>query len=358
MDPYFKNDSLLSNDSESSSCAETPLPWLSVMVSANLLSTIVGAFGNILVCIGVRRTSSLHATINYYMVSLAIADLMVTLIVQPLMVAVVLGRLTGIVGCASTLDEAYRALGNFSCAASFMNLCFISLERFLAVLRPFSTYKNAHANTTRFFVFVSISWLTPLIYVALRMSSRKKATSLFSGAIFAIGYVWIISCYAIILVVLRLQAIRETSISVTDQRRRKTQRKITTTMVLIIACFTVMWLPFFYFRLSGNPTLNSGLVYELAITLALCHSSLNPIIYSFRNRKYRKAFKNVLFPGHRDLSQTTRRNTTRQTTRKLSNDVRKFSSAQTLSLSTPMSTPPTERRDFALQETAVQSTNV
>lgn len=358
MDLY-NNDSRLAYSNESESSCETPLPWASVMVVANLLSTVVGGFGNVLVCIGVWRTPSLHSTINYYMVSLAIADLMVTLVVQPLMVAVVLGRFTGIVACASSLDEAYRAIGNFSCAASFMNLCFISLERFLAVLRPFSTYTNTHRNSTRFLVFVSISWLTPLVYVALRMTSSRRATSLFSGAIFGVGYVWMISCYAIILVILRFQASTETAISVTDRSRQKTQRKITTTMVLIIACFTIMWLPFFYFRLSGNPTLNSGLVYELAIAVALCHSSLNPIIYSFRNKKYRKAFKSVLFAGHRDLSsQTTRRNTTWKTDYKLSNDVRKFPSAQTLSLpSTPLSTPPVERRNFVLQET-VQSTNV
>jgi hypothetical protein len=46
--------------------------------------SITGAFGNILVCMTIRRDSALQTKTNYYLFSLAIADLAVCLIVIPL----------------------------------------------------------------------------------------------------------------------------------------------------------------------------------------------------------------------------------------------------------------------------------
>lgn len=334
------NRSLFSN--ESASC-ETPWTWASVMIVANLLSTMVGAIGNSLVCIAVWKTASLRTTINYHMVSLAIADLIVTVIVQPLMIAVIVGKATGDLECSSTLDKVYRTIGNFSCAASFLNLCFISLERLLAILRPFSTYKNTKSKR---FIFVMFAiWLIPFGYAVLRTTTSRKGTSYFSGALFAVGYVWMVSCYAVILVNLHIQAKKPVAITLNEKKQRRTERKITMTMILVIVCFTVMWLPLFYFRLSGNSSLNSGLVYELAITVALCNSALNPIIYSFRNKKYRNAFKSILLNRYRIRSRTTKRTVISRAHGPHSDETRQASSA----LTTASSTPATERRYLTSQ---------
>ena len=286
------------------------LPSLAgLMIAANVISTFVGGIGNSLVCLAVWKTPSLHTKINYYMTSLALADLLVTVVCQPLMLGVVVGRLSGELGCTSTLDTVYRAIGNFSCATSFFLLCCISLERLLAILRPLTTIRSE--NKTRFAVLVSSCWLVALAYSVLRVTVSRRGTSYFSAACFLIGYLWIVSCYVVILVFLAVQAKRLTDMTFNERTKRKNEKKITITMVLVIVCFTVMWLPFFCFRLSSNSTLNSGVIYQLAITMALCNSSLNPIIYSFRNGKYRKAFKAILLNKTRMSRGTTRTTTAR-----------------------------------------------
>lgn len=315
------------------------LPSLaSVMIVANIISTFVGGIGNTLVCLAVWKTPSLHSTINYYMTSLAFADLIVTVLCQPLMVGVIVGRLTGDLDCTSTLDTVYRAIGNFSCATSFFLLCCISLERLLAILRPLTTVRSD--NKTRFAVLVLLSWLVALVYSILRVTVSRKGTSYFSAACFLLGYVWIILCYVVILVFLAVQAKRLTNLTINERTKRKNEKKITITMVLVIACFTVMWLPFFCFRLSSNSSLNSGVVYEFAITMALCNSSFNPIIYSFRNGRYSKAFKAILFKQTRMSRGTTR--TTRTTARWYASRKTSGNALQGSHASEPVTSPPVE----------------
>ena len=300
----WDNMSNFENTSKIDSC-ETPASWASVIIIANILSTIVGGIGNSLVCFAVWRTPSLRSVINYYMATLAVADLIATVLCQPLMVAVIVGRLAGNLQCDGTLDKVYRALGNFSCSASFFLLCCISLERLLAIVRPLNAIRSE--NKKRFLVLVSLSWLVALLYSVLRVTVSRRGTSYFSAASFVLGYIWIISCYVIILVFLAVQGKRQARLTISERVKRKNEKKITMTMVLVIACFTVMWLPFFYFRLSSNTTLNSGIIYELAISMAFCNSSFNPIIYSFRSGKYRKAFKAIVFRKTRVLARDTTR---------------------------------------------------
>ena len=101
--------SLIATTSSSSSNADTDfeyicstetsnftarLPADDVAVELNLWSLLLllfpvaTAFGNALVCISVRTERSLQTVTNYFIVSLAVADLMVALLVMPLAVYV------------------------------------------------------------------------------------------------------------------------------------------------------------------------------------------------------------------------------------------------------------------------------
>jgi len=53
-----------------------------------LLFPLMTVFGNVLVCLSVIRERSLQTATNYFIVSLAIADIMVAVLVMPLAVYV------------------------------------------------------------------------------------------------------------------------------------------------------------------------------------------------------------------------------------------------------------------------------
>jgi len=70
-----------------------------------LLLPVATLFGNALVCLSVCTERGLHTATNYFIVSLAIADIMVAILVMPLAVYVEVGTYSlnyGLNGCSST----------------------------------------------------------------------------------------------------------------------------------------------------------------------------------------------------------------------------------------------------------------
>lgn len=62
-------------------------------------------------------------------------------------------------------------------------------------------------------------------------------------------------------------------------------------VLLIMGCFSICWLPYFgvltYHIVNST---QSHLLYEIAFTLAMANSGMNPIIYAWKNTNFRKAF--------------------------------------------------------------------
>lgn len=68
----------------------TPVKWSAVALGLIVIAT---AFGNILLCVAVLTERSLQNMTNYFLASLAVADLLVAVVVMPLAVVVqVYGR--------------------------------------------------------------------------------------------------------------------------------------------------------------------------------------------------------------------------------------------------------------------------
>ena len=68
-----------------------------------LIFPVVTVFGNVLVCLSVYSEKSLHTVTNYFIVSLAIADIMVAILVMPLAVYVEVGG-----SCHSRTHQSLR----------------------------------------------------------------------------------------------------------------------------------------------------------------------------------------------------------------------------------------------------------
>ena len=275
------------------------LPYSSsiALATINAIFCVLGIIGNSLVLVAVYRTIELRTLSNYYLVALAIADFLTSAVVQPLLIVMVIRESKG--ECDKTLETVFRSVGNFSAAASFLILLFITTERLIAVLKPI-VYRNYHPRR-RFAVFISISVIVPLIYTILRLAVSKRATSYFSAVLFALGYIYIMVSYLIILHHLRSQSKKiKRSTDITPEEKTRTTRHaekvVTSTMALVIGIFTIMWVPFFYYRVS-KPSTNSGEAYNWVRTTAISNSALNFIVYAFRMKRFRSAFKTTISDG-------------------------------------------------------------
>lgn len=111
--------------------------------------------GNLLVICAVVKERYLRTVTNYFIVSLACADLLMGSLVMPL--AVMMEVTGGYWPFDQTLCDFWHALDVLSSTASIMNLCMIALERYWATENPIA-YPNQHSKA-RCFVMVALVWL-------------------------------------------------------------------------------------------------------------------------------------------------------------------------------------------------------
>lgn len=183
-----------SNESHLDDCL-LPVSHIIALIPINILSSVVGTIGNSLVIATVYTNKSLQIIPNFWLASMAVADLMVTALGQPLLVA--FWGLHVNRECNEPVSETFRVVGNMSCSASVLHLCFISIDRCLVIVRPVQS--KAIRTLKRFKLALLIAWIFPVIYGVLRMSVIKKATSYFTVIAAAICYLTIICCYTLII---------------------------------------------------------------------------------------------------------------------------------------------------------------
>lgn len=247
------------------------------MMVVNILSAVVGSVGNVLLICSVSKTLRLQTISNFLLVSMAVADVLVTALAQPLF-SVFLGfQIDG--QCRGTVLQFFRLIANMSCSASVLHLCLISIDRCLIILH--SHHKSIRTKT-RLKLALLVAWALPIIYGVLRLTISKKGTSHFTVIAVGLCYVAIISCYTLIILKVKKH--------ISDQ---SIERRLAATMGIVVVIFTVCWFPLLYLR-SAFAEENFGVAYNWARTLALSNSSMNPWIYCLRIAEFPEAYRRLL----------------------------------------------------------------
>ncbi|XP_052060180.1 dopamine D2-like receptor [Mytilus californianus] len=131
--------------------------WLLALLVFPLLTV----FGNVLVVMSVVRERQLKTATNYFICSLAVADIMVAVVVMPptVYLEVVQSWLL-----SDALCDAWVASDVMACTASILNLTAISVDRFIAVTQPIKYSK--HKNSKRVFVTLALTWVISVAIAA------------------------------------------------------------------------------------------------------------------------------------------------------------------------------------------------
>ncbi|KAJ0176317.1 hypothetical protein K1T71_008491 [Dendrolimus kikuchii] len=111
-------------------------------------------FGNVLVIMSVVRERTLQTVTNYFIVSLAVADLLVAVVVMPFGVYYLVH---GSWGLPAFVCDVYIAMDVTSSTSSIFNLVAISVDRYIAVTQPIKYAK--HKNNRRVWFTIVLVWL-------------------------------------------------------------------------------------------------------------------------------------------------------------------------------------------------------
>ncbi|XP_029471479.1 D(4) dopamine receptor-like isoform X1 [Rhinatrema bivittatum] len=130
--------------------------YLALFFGIPLILVII--LGNVLVCLSVLTERALKTATNYFIVSLAVADLLLAVLVLPLYVY---SEFQGGVWTLNTyLCDTLMTMDVMLCTASIFNLCAISVDRYIAVILPLK-YNRNHFSV-RQLVLIAATWVLSL----------------------------------------------------------------------------------------------------------------------------------------------------------------------------------------------------
>nr|XP_009300354.1 somatostatin receptor type 5-like [Danio rerio] len=286
---------------------------------------VVGLVGNTLVIHIVLRYSQAESVTNIYILNLAIADELFMLGLPFL--AVQNGLLSWPFGSLMCrLVMTVDAINQFT---SIFCLTVMSIDRYLAVVHPLrsSRWRQPRVAKTVNCTIWAISFVVvlPVVVFAGVLQDDgncsivwpepaevwKASFIIYTATVGFFGPLTVIClCYLLIVVKVRSSGRR---VRATSIRRRKSERKITRMVVIVVAVFVFCWLPFYVLNIVNLLVLLPGEfrgLYYFVVVLSYANSCANPILYGFLSDNFKRGFRKALCRSSRrvenqDLQQGT-----------------------------------------------------
>ncbi|XP_058139393.1 adenosine receptor A2b [Dasypus novemcinctus] len=294
-------------------------------VALELAIAALSVAGNVLVCAAVGTSSALQTPTNYFLVSLAAADVAVGLFAIPFAVTISLGFCTDFHSC---LFLACFVL--VPTQSSIFSLLAVAVDRYLAIRVPLR-YKSL-VTGTRARTVIAVLWvlafgigLTPF----LGWNSRHTATNctetwdgttngscclvrcLFENVV-PMSYMVYFNFFGCVLPPLLIMLVIYIKIfmvackqlqrsELMDHSRTTLQREIhaAKSLAMIVGIFALCWLPVHAINCvslfhPAQAKEKPKWAMNMAILLSHANSVVNPIVYAYRNRDFRYTFHKII----------------------------------------------------------------
>ncbi|XP_031573421.1 tyramine receptor 1-like [Actinia tenebrosa] len=244
--------------------------------------------GNSIVCASFYTFHDLRTICNYFIISLSVADILVSLFAMPFWLVVQLN--SNAWNYNPTLKAFWDCMDILCGTASIMNLTAVSFDRQLAITSPFSYPKIL--TRRRAILLICCVWLYATGMACARLIEWPFPSYLHFVATFSffLPLSIMLVMYTRIYLIARYHARRIGKNYANDIKAAKT-------IAVVIGVFTCCWCPFFVvvllYAYNGRGYRMPFQIYNLTKWLEYLNSCLNPIIYTCLNRTYRRAFRKL-----------------------------------------------------------------
>ncbi|XP_056634041.1 octopamine receptor beta-2R [Diorhabda carinulata] len=337
--------------------------WLDDLLLA-LKATIMGSiiiasiFGNLLVIVSVMRHRRLRIITNYYVISLALADMLVAMFAMTFNASV---QIYDEWKFGYFMCDVWNSLDVYFSTSSILHLCCISVDRYYAIVKPLKYPLTMTKNVVAFMILNT--WTSPAIISFLpifkgwyttseqqkrRSENPNKCEFIVNKpyAIISSSISFWIPCTIMIFMYLAIfreatrqerelynrqgaalllhqnntngdmlsnsggssktltqhdinQDLHHTPTKERNVSKMKREHKASRTLGIIMGTFMLCWAPFFIwydtvYLCDSCRDSCPEAVVTVMFWIGYFNSALNPIIYAYFNRDFREAFKNTL----------------------------------------------------------------
>ncbi|XP_066534039.1 trace amine-associated receptor 13c-like [Hoplias malabaricus] len=273
-----------------------------------VLATTVTILGNSVVIVSVAHFKQLHTPTNVLVMSLALVDLLLGVIVMPF------SMIRSVDGCwyyGETFCFLHSSFDMLLTSASVFHLIFIATDRYEAVCHPLQYPTKITIPIA--WLMMALSWVAAAGYSYGLLYSKANVAELdeYISSVSCVGscnllfnalwsvldtvIAFILPCsvmvclYAQIFLVSRKHSrkIETTKIS----QRVKHENKAAKTLGIVVGAFIFCWMPF-YINSLLDPYINFStppVLFEVFVWLCYLNSTINPIIYGLFYPWFRKS---------------------------------------------------------------------
>ncbi|XP_076879063.1 melatonin receptor type 1A-like [Brachyhypopomus gauderio] len=287
-------------------------PWKVTLLSSVLITTIVlDVLGNLLVIVSVFRNRKLRKAGNAFVVSLAVADLVVAIYPYPLVLSAIFhnGWIAGSIHC-----QISGFLMGLSVIGSIFNITGIAINRYCYICHSLNYDRLFSSRNTACYVVLVWSltvlaivpnWFVESLMYDARVYSctfAQSVSSLYTIAVVVVHFLLPIAivtyCYLRIWVLVvhvrrRVKANGRPKVKQHDVRNFLT-------MFVVFVLFAVCWAPlnFIGVAVAVRPALGQSVpewLFTASYFMAYFNSCLNAVIYGALNHNFRKEYKRIVF---------------------------------------------------------------
>ena len=274
---------------------------------------IFGLTGNILVIRIVHKTREMHTITNYLLANLAVSDA-ITLFTIPMMYSAYVENFGRPLENFGKFSCKFAIIGIISMVSSASTLTFIAVERYHAILKPFSS--NLRLNEENIKKAIFLIWTLSVVVgfpgFFLNVWNNEKTSCdgpwgselnlareiyLITYLIFTmyIPIVVFLFCYGSLIKGLYFS--RKICAESTNEDTSE-KKKLLMTFILATSGFVLGYGPFTFFNttISLGKKIDRSLFQKLngvllfLVVISLC---LNPVLYAFRSSSFKEGFKRI-----------------------------------------------------------------
>ena len=262
---------------------------------------------NLLVMIAVKTKARLQSMSNMALACLALTDVMVGLVVQPLFIAQIWNIIQGeTTASACSIQIASKLFNSLFGLSSIVHLSLISVDRYIAIMRPYIYIQTV--TKRRILIAAALAWTLTFIINSVLLIDVEIVRAIITAVVISLISV-VVFCN---MTVYREAHRQEKQIAAqqvdTATKQNFLSHKRAFKLTLMIIMLTVIsYFPGTIFVRFKKPlknivslgTLTS--IFMVVGSLAAFNSLVNPFIYCIRLRQFRVAFIELLIrKNHND----------------------------------------------------------